>query len=323
MITRRAFLATTAFALPLTAVAQPVGKQYRVAFLGDSPAVLPHAVDAFRKALRDLGYNEGRNIVIEYRWAEGNPERMRELADELVRLKVDVIVVPSSIYTAAAKRASTTIPIVFMSHADPVSTGHVVSLSRPGGNATGLSIMATDTNVKLLQLYKQAVPVLTRAAAIYDPATPSHVPGLKALEEATSALKMNIQALPVRSATEYEGAFAAIMRERAAAILILSTPLFTAGSKRLADLAIMHRLPSMSTLKEYAEAGGFMTYSSDRLELYRRGANYVDRILKGANPAELPVEQPTKFELVVNARTAKSIGLTIPQSLLVRAELIP
>jgi putative ABC transport system substrate-binding protein len=284
--------------------------------------VFPDAIEAFRQGLRDLGYVEGRNLVIEYRWAGGKPERMRELAEELVRLKVDVIMAPSSIYTGAAKRATSTIPVIFMSHADPLGSGHVASLARPGGNITGLSIMMTETNVKGLELFKETVPGLSRVAVIWDPATPSHGPGLRAIEAAGPSLGLRIHPVAVRSATEYDGAFSAIVRERAEGILVLSTPLFIAGAKRLAELALTHKLPSLFGPKHHVEAGGLMSYSPDRPDLYRRGATYVDRILKGAKPADLPVEQPTKFELVINLRTARVLGLTIPQSILFRADQV-
>ena len=305
---------------PFAARAQQTGKLYRIGFLWDGPDVFPDALEAFRQGLRELGYVEGRNIAIEYRWAEGKPERMRELAEELVRLKVDVIMAPSSIYTAAAKRATTTIPIIFMSHADPLATGHVASLARPGGNATGLSLMMTETNVKGLELLKEAVPGLSRVAVIFDPATPSHGPGLKAVEDAGPALGLRIQSVAVRSATEYDEAFSAIVRERADGVLVLSTPLFIAGAKRLAELAITHKMPSLFGPRQHVQAGGLMSYSPDRADLWRRCAIYVDKILKGAKPADLPVQRPTKFELVINLKTAKAIGLAVAPSFILRAD---
>ncbi len=307
-------------AAPLAAGAQPAGKVYRVGFLWESPAVFPDAIEAFRQGLRDLGYVEGRNIAIEYRWAEGKPERMRELAEELVRLKVDIIMAPSSVYVAAAKRATSTIPIIFMSHADPLGSGHVASLARPGANITGLSIMMTETNVKSLELLKEAVAGVSRVAVIWDPATPSHGPGLKAVEGAGPALGLRIQPVAVRTATEFDSAFSAISRERADAVLVLSTPLFVAGAKRLAELALTHKLPSVFGPRHHVEAGGLMSYSPHRADLYRRGAIYVDKILKGAKPADLPVQQPTRFELVINLKTAKALGLTIPPFFLNRAD---
>jgi putative ABC transport system substrate-binding protein len=229
---------------------------------------------------------------------------------------------PSSVYTGAAKRATSTIPIVFMSHADPLGTGDVKSLARPGGNATGLTIMMTETNVKGLELFKEAIPRLSRVAVIWDPATPSHGPGLKAIEGAGPSLGLRIQSVPVRSASEYDGAFSSMVRERAGGVLVLSTPLFIAGAKRLAELALTHKLPSLFGPKHHVVAGGLMSYSPHRADLYRRGASFVDKILKGANPADLPVEQATTFELVINMKTAKLLGLTIPPSMLARADEI-
>ena len=293
----------TLLAGALVAGAQSERKAYRIGFLWESPAVFPDAIDAFRQGLRELGYVEGRNITIEYRWAEGKPERMREQAQELVKLKVDVIVAPSSIYTGVARRATSTIPIVFMSHADPLGTGHVASLARPGGNATGLTIMMTETNVKGLELFKQAVPRLARVAVVWDPATPSHGPGLKAVEAAGPTLGLWILSVPVRSASDYESAFSTMVRQRADGVLVLSTPLFIAGAKPLAELALRHRLPSLFGPKHHIQAGGFMSYSPHRADLYRRGAVFVDKILKGARPADLPVERATKFELVINMKS--------------------
>jgi len=322
---RRTFFASMVGAVlsaPLAAQAQQAGKVYRVGFLWDSPAVFPDAIEAFRRGLRDLGYVEGRTIAIEYRWADGKPERMREFAEELVRLKVDVIVAPSSVYAEAAKRATSTIPIIFMSHADPIGSGHVASLARPGGNITGLSIMMTETNAKGLELLKEAVPGLSRVAVVWDPATPSHGPGLKAVEVAGRALGLRLQPVAVRSATEFDSAFSAIIRERADGVLVLSTPIFIAGARRLAELAMKHKLPTMFGPTVHAETGGLMSFGPDRTDLYRRGAGYVDKILKGTKPADLPVQQPTKFELVINMKTAKALGITIPQSILVRADKV-
>ncbi len=309
-------------ALPFAAEAQQAGKVYRVGFLWDSPAMFPDAIEAFRRGLRDLGWVEGQNIVIEHRWSEGRFDRLHDLAEELVRLKVDVIIAPSSIYTGAAKRATSTIPIIFVSHADPIGSGHVASLARPGGNVTGLSLMMTETNAKLLELFKEAVPGLSRVAVIWDPATPSHGPGLRAVEVAGRALGLRLQTVPVRSATEFDGAFSAISRERASGVLVLSTPLFIAEARRLAELAMTHKLPSMFGPRAHAEAGGLLSFGPDRADLWRRGAIYVDKILKGAKPADLPVQQPTKFELVINLKTAKTLGLTIPASLLLRADQV-
>ena len=323
-IRRREFLvaASAFFAARLATAAQFAGKVYRIGFLWDNPAAFPDEIAAFRQGLHDLGYLEGRNLAIEFRWAEGRPDRMRELAEELVRLKVDIIIAPSSIYTAAAKRATATIPIVFLSHADPLGSGHVASLGRPGGNATGLSLMMTETNVRGLQTFTEAVPGFSRVAVIWDPATPSHGPGLKAIEAVGPSLGLQIQSVPVRSAKEYEGAFAAMGREHANGVLVLSTPMFIAGAQQLAELALTHKLPSLFGPRHHVLAGGLMSYSPDRVDLWRRGAIYVDKILKGAKPTELPVEQPTKFELVVNLKTAKALGITISRSVLLRADRV-
>jgi putative ABC transport system substrate-binding protein len=278
------------------------------------------AMDAFRKGLRDLGWVEGKNIVIEYRWSEGRYERLPALANELVQLKVDVIISPSSIYTAAAKQATATIPIVFMSHADPIGSGHVASLARPGGNVTGLSLMMTETNAKLLELFTEAVPGLSRVAVVWDPATPSHRPGLEAVQGAAEKLRLQLQSLGVGSAAEFEGAFASAARANAGGVLVLSTPLYIAEAKRLAELGLKYKLPTMFGPTSHAKAGGLLSFGPDRADLWRRGAFYVDRILKGTKPAHLPVEQPTKFELVVNLKTANALGLTIPRTVLLRAD---
>ena len=317
---RTTVVALLMLAVPLAAGAQQAGKVYRIGFLADSLAA--SETQAFREGLRDLSYVEGRNITIEYRWAEGKPERIRELAEELVRLKVDLIVIPGSIYTEAAKRATSTIPIVFLGHADPVATGHVTSLSRPGGNITGMSVMMTETSVKSLELFKQAVPGLARVAVIFDPATPSHGPALKAVDAAGPALGLRIQSVPVRSASDYESAFSTMVRERVDGVLVLATPQFVAGAKRLADLALRHKLPSVHGPKDNVAAGGLMSYWPNRADYYRRGAIYVDKILKGAKPADLPVEQASKFELSINLKTAKTLGITIPPLVLGRADRV-
>jgi len=325
MISRRIFLAIGTGGLvtgPHGAGARQTGKVYRIGFLWDAPAVWPHALEAFRQGLHDLGWVEGQNIVVEYRWAEGRFDQLPNLVEELVRLKVDLIVAPTSIYTGAAKRVTATIPIVFVSHADPVGSGHVASLGRPGANITGLTIIMSETMAKSLELLKATIPRLTRVAVIWDPATPSHGPGLKAVEAAGRALELRIQPVPVRSPTEFDNAFSTIVHERPGAVLVLSTPLFMGGAKRLAELALTHKLPTMFGPREHVEAGGLMSYSPDRADLYRRAATYVDKILKGANPADLPVQQATKFELVINLKTAKALGLTIPQSLLARADQV-
>jgi putative ABC transport system substrate-binding protein len=322
---RRTMLSMLGLALLGTrslAEAQQTGKPHRIGFLWDTPQVWPHALEAFRQGLRELGWIEGQNIVIEYRWAEGQFDRLPGLVGDLVRLKVDLIVAPTSIYTGAAKRVTSTIPLVFASHADPVNSGHVVSLARPGGNATGLTIIMSETMAKSLELLKEALPGLSRVAVIWDPGTPSHTPALKAVETAGRSLGLRLQALGVRRVAEFDEAFSMAARERAGAVLVLSTPLFMGGAKQLAELGLARKLPTIFGPREHVEAGGLMSYSPDRADLYRRAAGYVDKILKGANPAELPVQQATKFELVVNLKTAKALGLTFPPAVLVRANQI-
>jgi putative ABC transport system substrate-binding protein len=309
-------------AWPLAAQAQQNQKLRRIGFLWDSPEAFADAIKAFQQRLRDLGYVDGKTITIEYRWAKGNPERIRELAKELVELKVDIIIAPTSVYTGMAKGATSDIPIIFLSHADPVGSGHVNSLSHPGGNVTGFSIMMTETNVKGLELLKQAVPTLSRIAVIFDPATPSHRPGLKAIEAAAPSIGLQVQPVPVRAAAEFESAYVAINNEGANGVLVLSTPLFIAGARPLAQLALKYKLPSLFGPRHHVEAGGLMSYSPDRADLWQRGAEYVDRILRGEKPADLPVQRPSKFEFAINLKTAKAIGLTIPPMLLARADKV-
>jgi putative ABC transport system substrate-binding protein len=270
--------------------------------------------------MRELGWVEGHNLVVEYRWAEGNFGRLPALAQELVRLKVEVIIAPTSIYTRAAKNATSTIPIVFMSHADPIGSGHVASLAHPGGNVTGLTIMMTATNAKALELLKETLPHMSSVAVIWDPATPSHIPGLEAVQAAAQTLAVRVHSIPVRNVVELESSFAHISKEHADALLVLSTPLFIGAAHPLAALALKHKLPAMFAPREHAEAGGLISYGPDRADLYRRATVYVDKILRGAKPSELPVQQATKFELVVNLKTAKQLGITIPPTILLRAD---
>jgi putative ABC transport system substrate-binding protein len=323
--TRREFIGSLTGGLLAASVAveaQQSGKIYRVGILTNkaSDSVEARLWQAFRSGLRERGWIEGQNILIEFRAAEGNTARLPELAADLVRLKVDLIVARASIFVQPAKEATSSIPIVFLTHADPVGTGHVASLARPGGNITGLAILMTDLAPKGLELLISAVPVAKRIAVLWNPDTPSHTPALKAMEEAGRTLRVQLQAVGARSAAELESAFAAMARARAQAILVLGATIFIAERQRVAELAIKHRLPTMSMLKDVVDAGGLMSYSPNYDDLYRRGAIYVDKILKGAKPAGLPVEQATKFELVINLKTAKALGLTIPQSLLQRAD---
>jgi putative ABC transport system substrate-binding protein len=315
-------LGSAAVAWPVGVRAQQRGKLNRIGFLWENSNTFPDALYAFREELRRLGYIEGRNLVVEFRWAEGDTERMRELAQELVRLPVDVIVAPSSVYTAAAKQATNTIPIVFMSHADPLRTGHVATLARPGGNATGFSLMMTETNVKGLELLKEGLPVLSRVAVLYEPATPSHGPGLEAAKDAGPTLGLHIQPVAAASTADFDNAFFEMRKGGAQAVLVLSTPLFIAGAKPLAQLGVTEKLASLYGPKQHVLAGGLISYSPDRADLWRRGASYVDKILRGVKPEDLPVQQPVKYELAINLKTAKAIGVDLSPTLLARADEI-
>ena len=277
---------------------------------------------AFRLGLRERGWIEGRNILIEFREAEGNFARLPELAADLVRLKVDLILARSSIFVQPAKAATSSIPIILVVHADPVGTGHVASLARPGGNITGLANLHTDLGPKGLELLISAVPVAERIAVLWNPDTPSHAPALKAVEEAGRTLQVQLQAVGARTVAELEAAFSAMARARAHAVLVLASVFSFAERQRVAELAIRYRLPTMFLVKEAVEAGGLMSYAPNYDDLYRRGAIYVDKILRGAKPSELPVEQASKFELIVNLKTAKALGLTIPASVLAREDQV-
>jgi putative ABC transport system substrate-binding protein len=322
---RRAFLAGTGAALlaaPLAAEAQQAGKVYRVGILGEKASDPSEARlwQAFRLGLRELGWIEGTNILIEDRWVEGNYARVPELAADLVRHGPDLIVTRGSTYVQGVKRATSSIPIVFLAHADPVGTGHVASLARPGGNITGLALLQTELNRKEFEILMSAVPAAKRIAVLWNPDTPSHTPGLRALEESARTLRVQLQAVEARTGADLEGAFSAMARAQAQAVLVLSLGSYLAERQRLAELAIKYRLPTMFAVRDHVEAGGLMSYGPDYTVLWRRGAVYADKILKGAKPGDLPVEQPTKFELVINLRTAKTLSLTIPPLLLQRAD---
>jgi putative ABC transport system substrate-binding protein len=330
-IDRRRFLVTSlagVLAAPLGAEAQQADKIARIGYLTTAEmATAPHHLrEAFLKGLRDLGYVEGRNLVIEYRSAEGKPERLRALAAELVSLKVDVILAPSSVHVLAAKQATRTTPIVFVNSGDPVASGLVTSLARPGGNVTGLSTLAVDLIGKCLEQLPQAVPGVSRVAVLWNPggdgAERTERDMLKRAEVAGQALGMRLQFVEVRGPADFERAFSEMTGARAGALTVLQSTMFFLERRRLADLAAKNRLPAVYTSREFVDAGGLMSYGPDFADLFRRAATYVDKILKGAKPGDLPVEQPTKFELVINLKTAKALGLTIPPSLLARADQI-
>ena len=325
---RRAFLGTLAgglLAAPLAVVAQPAGKIHRVGFLSPtsaSDAENPGRLGALQEGLRELGYMEGQNIVIESRWAEGKYERLSGLATELVRLKVDVIVTYAPPAIQAAKQATATIPIVMAGVIDPVATGLVTSLARPGGNVTGLSLMAPELVGKQLEIVKEVVPMVSRVALLGNPANAGNAPQVRYAQDAARTLEVRLQTVEARGPGDIERAFAAMTRERAGAVIVLVDAMLVDHRIRIADLAAKHRLPSVYGLRDHAEAGGLLVYGGRDRDRFRRAATYVDRILKGAKPGDLPIEQPAKFELVINLKTAKALGLTIPQALLQRADQV-
>jgi putative ABC transport system substrate-binding protein len=324
---RRAFLTLVGgsiLAAPLAVEAQQTGKAPRIGYLAGNLASGPQFPEAFRQGLRDLGYVEGRNVVIEYRDAEGKPERFPALAAELVALKVDVIVAGASPNALFAKQATKTIPIVFVASADPVTDGLVTSLARPGGNVTGLSTTAALEIVgKRLELLKQAIPGVTRVAVLWQPGGQGERTNkdlLKGAEVAARALGVRLHVVEARGPEDFDRAFSDMTRARADALTVLGSGMFFSERRRLVDLAAKNRLPAVYGLREFVDAGGLVAYGPNVADLYRRAATYVDKILKGAKPTDLPVEQPTKFELVVNMKTAKALRLKIPQSVLTRAD---
>src|SRR6266436_5719263 len=313
-------LGGVAVAWPLAARAQQAGKVYRVGFLGGAdPTGYATQIQALRLGLRDHGYVEGKNTTIEYRWAEGKYERLPALATELVRdLKVDVIITQGVPAALVAKQATTTIPIVMAIVGNPVETGIVASLARPGGNVTGSSFFLEELNAKRLELMKTLVPDLVRAGVLMNPDNPAMGSVFRVMEERAQALNVKLQRVNVRLLDELDAAFK-LAKARTEALTITDDGLFIANARRIAELASRTRLPSIG-FREYCEAGGLLAYGVDFPHIWRRAAVFVDKILKGAKPVDLPVEQPTKFELVINLKTAKALGLTIPPSLLGRAD---
>jgi putative tryptophan/tyrosine transport system substrate-binding protein len=301
--------------------AQPPTNVPRLGLLSPfSPADTARWHEAFRQGLRDLGWVEGEHISLEYRYAEGSSDRLPGLAADLVRLNVDIIVAAVTPDALAAKHATTTIPIVMASPGDPVASGLVESLARPGGNITGLSQIAPELAGKRLERLNDIVPTLSRVAVLWDPQDRGSALSWHELQLPARRLGVQLQALEVRSANDLDHAFDEAIRVRAGALAIMPSPVFVTNLKRLADLAARSRLPSIFHLREFVDAGGLMAYGPDRSDLFRRAATYVDKILKGAKPADLPVEQPMKFELVINLRTAQALGLTIPPTLLFQAD---
>jgi len=316
-----AVLTVLLLATPLTARAQESTSRARVAFVGaESASTNQHFLDAFRQRMREHGYDDGRNLTIEARWAEGRSERFPELIGDLVRLKSKVIVTVSLPAALAAKKATTVTPIVFVA-GDPLGSGLVPSLARPGGNLTGLSIsLGEDFSGKWLELLKEAVPKISRAAVLWNPANPANSAYLTILRGVGQKLGVKVQSAEVQDPSGFDGAFASMKTERAQALVVVVDPLTVRYRARIAELAARNRLPAMYGFREFAEAGGLMAYGANVAALCRRAADYVDKILKGAQPGDLPIEQPTTFELVINLKVAKALGITIPQSLLVRAD---
>jgi putative tryptophan/tyrosine transport system substrate-binding protein len=322
--TRRAFIGTLAgglLAAPLALESGTADKVRRVGVLmSTTPVAASHIVVAFADGLRELGYMEGKNVVFEYRWAQGKSELFPKMAADLVQQQVDVIVASSQAPALAAKRATTTIPIVMVNTTDPVGVGLVVSLARPGGNVTGLSQQLTpEIRAKQLQLLKEALPRASRVAVVHSPST---TVGLREYQEAGRALQLRIELVEVSGADDLDRAFTKMARDRVDAILVPGDTLLFTERRRLALLAREHRLAGLYSNREFAEAGGLMSYSARLSEQFRRAALYVDRILQGASPATLPVESPSQYELVINLTTAKALGVTIPQTLLLRADQV-
>jgi len=313
-------------ALPPVVHAQQPGKVYRIGYLSaPSRESVARGVEAFLKALRNQGWVEGQNLVVEFRWAEGKVERLPELAAELVRLKVDVIVAPAGSAVQAAKNATSTIPIVMIFPNDPVASGLVASLARPGGNVTGTTFTSgAEIFGKQLQLLKEAIPRASRVAVLGNASDPEWAAQVIEVEAAARAMGLRLQRVEVRGPEEFDGAFAAMARERAEALLVAGGSTFLVNRVKLSELALKARLPTMFSFRESVQSGGLMAYAVNMADFVGHAAVYVDKILKGAKPADLPVERPTKFELVINLKTAKALGLTLPPALLQRAdELIP
>jgi putative ABC transport system substrate-binding protein len=315
-------VAVVIFAFVHLADAQQPKKVPRIGFLSlNSPSAAATRADAFRQGLRDLGYLDGKNIIVEWRYADGKADRLPDLVAELVRLKVDVIVTGATSPTQAAKQATSTIPIVIANHNDPVGAGLVASLARPGGNVTGLSNMALELSGKRLELLKEVVKV-SRVAVLRIPSVLATPPQMQQMEAAARSLGVQLQPADWERPEDLEKTFSAMIRGRPDALITLSGPRFNDYRTRIIELAAKKRLPAMYADVEFVEAGGLVAYGANTADLFRRAATYVDKILKGAKPADLPVEQPTKFELVINLKTAKQIGLTVPPNVLVRADRV-
>jgi putative tryptophan/tyrosine transport system substrate-binding protein len=316
-------LSALLFALCSSADAQQPGKVPRIGFLSaTSPSTISARVDAFRQGLRELGYVEAKNLVVEYRYAEGNSDRLNELAAELVRLKVNVIVTAGPTVTRPVKKTTATTPIVMAFDDDPVGSGFAASLSRPAGNITGLSSQAPEISGKQLELLKEIVPKFSRVAVLGTSTRAGNAQSIKETELAAGAFGLKLQYLDVLGPKDIETAFREARKGLAEAVIVLQSAFANAHRKQIVELAMTNRLPAIYNVPEFVDAGGLMTYGVSMTDLHRRAATYVDKILKGAKPADLPIEQPTKFEFIVNLKTAKEIGLTIPPNVLVRADRV-
>ena len=321
MISRRTLISVAigTFLARLAHAQPPTTRVVRVGLFGNTPGP---QWEVLRKTLREHGWVEGQNLVIEERWMMGDSTRAAGIAAELVGLKPDVLVASSSTQVGALQPVSKAIPIIFVMHADPVGAGHVASLARPGGNITGLSQLMTDVSPKMLQVLHEVVPRASRIGVLWNPTVPTHPPALKATESAAQQLRLRPILVEAKSAEELPGAFAAMARDRVEALLVMSSPLAFQERGRLAELCVANRLPAVFGFRENVEAGGLLSYGVDIRDHVARAAVYVDRVLRGAKPAELPVEQATKFELAINIKTAKAIGVTIPEAVLLRADKV-
>jgi putative ABC transport system substrate-binding protein len=313
--------AAYSFAWPCLTWAQQASKSSRIGFMGNSTAALEaNLVGPFRDGLRELGYQDGRNIAIEYQWADGNYERFPALIAELLARKVDVIVTAGTPAALAVKKATTSVPVVMVAVGDPIGTGLVSSLAHPGGNLTGLSSIAPELEGKRLELLREIVPKLSHVAVFWNPENPFHVSALNEARVAAQALHVKLQALGVSASGDLDGAFAAVLNEQADVLLILADRIFLHNRDRMAQFAIQQKLPNVTAYRELVEAGCLMSYGPSYEDMHRRAASYVDKILKGAKAGDLPIEQPTKFTLVINLKAAKALGVTVPESFLIRAD---
>jgi ABC-type uncharacterized transport system substrate-binding protein len=323
-VRRRDFFKVIAVSVawPLGARAQPVGKRYTIGILsaGNEHAVNPAVNAAFSKTLQELGWVEGKNVVFEYRYAENRLERLPELAADLVRRKVDVIAAAGTLAPLAAKRATTTIPIVMTAAGDPLGSGLVASLARPGGNVTGMSLMASDLGAKRLELLREVLPQLSRVGVLWNAANPYSVLVFKETQDAGRTLGIEVRSLEVRGPDDFDSAFEAARGLHPDALITVEDPLTATYRTPIAEFTARQQLPSLHGIREFVAAGGLMSYGANLADLFRRAAYYVDKILRGTKPADLPVQQPTKFELIINLKTAKAFGLQVPPSLLARAD---